>query len=247
MTTMIWRDSPYAAHYFEQERPYLSAGLKQAVGPKALQVGTQIEQSLIDDLDLPFLLRTSQQSSNPAEVRADPAFLPFEPDSFAMVILPHVLERHSLPHQVLREAHRILMSEGHIVLTGFNPASLAGTQRLLRPNAVLSGRYYSVQRVVDWLQLLGFEIVASAMYQYAPLLKSPRLRRGFGFLESVGDRWLPMFGGGYMITAKKRDAGATMVGRLRFNTPKRQLRGATQVRASVNGSEKVVLTENSSE
>ncbi|RBP51628.1 class I SAM-dependent methyltransferase [Arenicella xantha] len=241
---MTWRDSPYAEHYFEQESPYLSAGLKQAVGPKALQVGTQVEQSLIDDLDLPFLLRTSQQMSNPSEVRADPAFLPFSPDSFAMVIMPHVLERHSLPHQVLREAHRVLMPEGHIVLTGFNPASCVGIQRLVRPKAVLSGRYYTVSRVVDWLQLLGFEIVASSMYQYAPLLQSPKLRRGCRFVESIGDRWLPMFGGAYMITAKKREPASTLVGRIRFNTRKRQMHGATApARASMTGSEKVLLTQ----
>ena len=240
---MIWRDSPYATHYFEQERAYLRSGLKQAVGPKALQVGTQIEQAIIDDLDLPFLLRTSQQISNPAEVRADPAFMPFSPDSFAMVILPHVLERHSLPHQVLREAHRVLMPEGHIVLTGFNPASCLGMQRLLRPKAVLSGRYYTVGRVVDWLQLLGFEIVASSIYQYAPLFQSARLRRSCQFLESIGDRWLPMLGGGYMITAKKREASGTLVGRVRFSSPKRQLRGSTaSLQASMNGSEKNFVT-----
>lgn len=231
-----WRHSDYASHYFATEQPYLNAGLKQAVGPKALQIGTQIDQQLIDALELPYLVRTTQYVQQNADLISDPAFLPFAPNSFAMVVLPHVLERHSIPHQVLREAHRVLMSEGHIVITGFNPTSLLGVQRFLRPKAVMQGRYYTVKRVTDWLQLLGFEVVASAMFQYAPLSRRARVMRSLRFLESVGDRWLPMFGGGYMITAKKRDVGMNLVGRVRFRSSKPKL--AAAVRASAPRSSK---------
>lgn len=218
----LWRHSEYASHYFAAERPHLQSGLRQAIGPMALQIGHQIEQQVVDELDLPFLLRTSEREDADADVRSDPAFLPFSPDTFSTVVLPHVLDWHRLPHQVLREAHRVLMSEGHIVLTGFNPMSLLGLQRVLRPKAVERGRYYTSRRVIDWLQLLSFEVVASSMFQYSPLSNSPRVQRTFAFLESVGDRWLPMLGGGYMIVARKRDAGTTMVGQLRFkqNKPK---------------------------
>lgn len=218
-----WRNNVYAQQYFSCEREFLSSGLRQAIGPIALQLGQQLDQSVIDELDLPFLVRTSRTADGPGDVAADPAFLPFDQDSFAMVILPHTLERHLQPHQVLREAHRVMMSEGHIVVTGFNPMSFMGLQRFLRPDAVAHGRYYTPKRVIDWLQLLGFEVVASSMFQYAPLSKKPGMRRSLRFLESIGDRWLPMFGGGYMIAAKKRDAGTTMVGRLKFKTSKRKL------------------------
>ncbi len=230
----LWRHSEYAAHFFAAERPYLQSGLRQAIGPIALQIGNQIEQLVVDELDLPYLLRTSERDDTAAGVRSDPAFLPFNPDSFSTVILPHVLEWHRLPHQVLREAHRVLMSEGHIVLTGFNPMSFLGMQRVLRPRAVEHGRYYTPKRVIDWLQLLGFEVVASSMFQYAPLSSSPRVQRSFAFLESIGDRWLPMFGGGYMIAAKKRDAGTTPVGRVRFKQSKPKLAArATSAQTSV--------------
>jgi hypothetical protein len=143
------------------------------------------------------------------------------------VVLPHILEVHELPHQVLREAHRVLMPEGHIVLTGFNPNSLLGLQRWLRPTSVCAGRYYSIRRVIDWLQLLGFDVVGSSMFHYAPLSGSKRLKNTFQFLESVGDRWLPMAGGGYMISAKKREGSATMVGRLKYTAKKSKLVAAT--------------------
>jgi len=42
------------------------------------------------------------------------------------------------------------------------------------------------------------------------------------FLEHVGDRWLPMFGGGYMINAKKKDHGMTLVAKPRFVKSKKK-------------------------
>ncbi len=229
ITSQDWHSSEYAARYFSCERPYLATGLRQAIGPSVLQIGEYLEQSVVAELDLPFLVRSRCEQGESADLIADPAFLPFEPDSFAAIVLPHVLEGHQLPHQVLREAHRVLMSEGHIVITGFNPLSLMGAQRLLRPKAVCNGRYYTVKRVTDWLQLLGLEVVASSTFQYAPLFKSNRLRNTFHFLEAIGERWLPMTGGGYMITAKKREASGTLVGRVRFKAAKRKL-----VRASAS-------------
>jgi len=218
-----WRESEYAKRYFDAERSHISAGLRQAVGPTVLQIGRRLPESAVDDFDLPFLLKTNEFIDGSSDLIVDPAFLPFSSDVFSTVVLPHVLEHHALPHQVLREAHRVLMPEGHIVLTGFNPGSLIGLQRWLRPKAVCPGRYYSVRRVIDWLQLLGFEVVSSSMFHYSPVLRSEKLKNTFQFLESVGDRWLPMLGGGYMISAKKRDAGATLVGRTRFKIAKPKL------------------------
>ena len=225
----MWQDSSYAKRYFDIERPFLDAGLRQSIGPCVLQVGQYLPSAIVDDFDLPTLVKAFSSDSSRLNqgdshgVVADPAFLPFEPEAFSTVVLPHVLERHKLPHQVLREAHRVLMPEGHIVLTGFNPNSLMGLQRWLRPASVCAGRYYSVRRVIDWLQLLGFDVVGSSMFHYSPLSRSKRLKRSMHFFESVGDRWLPMIGGGYMISAKKRDPGVTPVGRVKFKKNKRKL------------------------
>ncbi len=228
-----WHVSEYASRYFDIERPFLDAALRSSVGPTVLQVGQYLSASVVEDFDLPLLIKalSSGQGSEPdagfSSVAADPAFLPFEPEAFSTVVLPHVLERHKLPHQVLREAHRVLMPEGHIVLTGFSPNSFIGLQRWLRPSAVCPGKYYSIGRVIDWLQLLGFEVVSRSMFHYAPISRSKRLRKTFGFFESAGDRWLPMVGGGYMISAKKRDPGSTLVGRVKLKKSKRKLVAAT--------------------
>ncbi len=215
MTPSDWRQSDYATPYFRAQRSFLQQGLRQAVGPCVLQLGDMLDTTLVDELDLPRVIRLHSELSEdrPIELVADPAFLPFDVDTFSTVLLPHVIEMNELPHQVLREAHRVLMPEGHLVLTGFNPASFIGLQRWINKRAVPPGRYYSTRRVIDWLQLLGFEVTASAIFHYAPISRRARLQRGFAFLESIGNRWLPMTGGAYMICAKKRVAGSTLIGK----------------------------------
>lgn len=231
--SVTWASTDYGEAFFANERDYLSAGLRQAIGPTTLQIGSMLDEDLVTKLDLPFSLKIqmgaepSAHSQAMADIAADPAFLPFSPDSFSTVLLPHVLEVHSLPHQVLREAHRVLQGEGYVVITGLNPASLLGLQRWLRPKSALPGRYYTAGRVIDWLHVLGFEVVASSMFQYAPLSSKPKMRKAVGFLESVGDRWLPMLGGGYMITAKKKWAAGTMVGFKKKRKRKPKLATAT--------------------
>jgi SAM-dependent methyltransferase len=231
-TRANWCSSEYATRYFEIERAFIDAGLRQSVGPSVLQLGQCLPKFVVGNLDLPFLITANKSADGSSDIVVDPAFLPFSNEVFSTVVLPHVLEMHELPHQVLREAHRVMMPEGHVVLTGFNPLSLLGVQRWLRPNTVSPGRYYPVRRVTDWLQLLGFEVVASSVFQYAPLTKSNRLKSAFQFLESVGDRWLPIAGGGYMISAKKRESGAIMVGRSRFKATAPKLVSATVAKDS---------------
>ena len=232
----VWQSSDYARQVFETERSFLELAMRQALGPSTLQVGGMLDESVIEDCDLPYLVRSSANMNNFGDVidmHADPAFLPFAPESFSTVVLPHVLEGHELPHQVLREAHRVLRPEGHLVLSGFNPISLLGTQRWLNRRAVFKGHYYSAKRVIDWLQLLGFDVVASAAYQYAPLSKSERIRKSTQFLESIGDRWLPMTGGGYMITAKRRDVGMTLVGKVKNKKSKRASLATSPVKTAL--------------
>lgn len=213
-----WLASEYAEQYLQCETNNLENALRQVSGPRVLQLGNLINTTIIKEIDFPQHVVANIDTDPIADccLQLDPAFLPFQEDLLSTVILPHVLERHKLHHQVLREAHRILMPEGHIILTGFNPFSMMGLQRLIFKRAVCPGSYFSIKRASDWLQLLGFEIVASATFQYAPLIKNTRLRKIFSFLNPIGDRWLPMLGGGYMITARKKQSTGTLVGRLDF-------------------------------
>ena len=97
----------------------------------------------------------------------------------------------------------------------------------------MSGKYYTTRRVIDWLQLLGFEVVTCSMYHFSPLSKRPPSRKMFTFFESVGARWLPMLGGAYMIIAKKREVGMTLIGRAKYSGKKTKLAAAAPAKTSL--------------
>jgi len=55
--------------------------------------------------------------------------LPFASQSIDLLVLPHALEFADDPHHVLREVERVLMPEGQLVISGFNPISLWGLRQ----------------------------------------------------------------------------------------------------------------------
>ena len=50
----------------------------------------------------------------------DYANLPIEENTIDVMVLPHTLDFSADPHRLLREAERVLIGEGHIVIISFN-------------------------------------------------------------------------------------------------------------------------------
>lgn len=143
--------------------------------------------------------------------------LPFATQSIDLVVMPHVLEFAEEPHQVLREVDRVLVPEGQIVLAGFNPASLWGLrQKLSRigvaPFLPRQRQFISLRRLKDWLKLLSFEVSRGRFGCYAPWARSERWLGRWRFMEKAGDRWWPVLGSVYLVTAIKRVRGMRLVG-----------------------------------
>ncbi|HET9645772.1 MAG TPA: methyltransferase domain-containing protein [Burkholderiaceae bacterium] len=149
--------------------------------------------------------------------------LPFPSQSLDLVVLPHALELAGDPHETLREVERVLMPEGRVVILGFNPASLWGLrQRLGRVRQAFGGRaplflpkteeMIGYWRMRDWLRLLSFEIEGGRFGCYRPAMRSQRWLDRFGWIESTGDRWWPVFGAVYFLLAVKRVRGMRLVG-----------------------------------
>jgi SAM-dependent methyltransferase len=147
-------------------------------------------------------------------LRADFRDLPLASNSADLIVLPHVLEFSSNPHQILREAARALRPEAQLVISGFNPWSLWGVRRTFdfRGNDYpWSGHFINLPRLKDWLALLGFEIAAGRMGCYAPPCAKPHWLRRFAFMEEAGDRWWPIAGGVYFVQAVKRVRGLRLI------------------------------------
>ena len=176
-----------------------------------------------------FDLRDANHAGVPQEIESfigDPAALPVATDTLDVLLLPHVMEFVDQPHEVLREADRTLIPEGHLVIVGFNPWSLWGIGRLFlgwRSAAPWRGRFLSVFRLKDWLALLGFDTLAVRNYAFRPPFQHAGIMERLRFLEGAGQRWWPGLGGGYVLIARKRVATLTPI-RPRWR-PRRNLAG----------------------
>lgn len=133
--------------------------------------------------------------------------LPMKSDSIDIMLLPHVLEFSSNPHQVLREIERVLIAEGHVVILGFNPWSIWNITRLFlfwTKQAPWNAQFFSAHRITDWLALLGFDVVQRQAYFFKPPIQSEQVSIKMAFLEKLGQRFWPNLGAGYVLVARKR-------------------------------------------
>ncbi len=133
--------------------------------------------------------------------------LPVQANAIDVVMLPHTLEFAPNPHGVLREAERILIGEGHLLILGFNPWSFFGLYRRAlnwRGDAPWSGHFLSLSRLKDWLGLLGFDIERVLRASFRPPIASPRWHQRLAFLERLGAHFWPMTSNVYGVLARKR-------------------------------------------
>ncbi|MGO1297208.1 MAG: class I SAM-dependent methyltransferase [Vibrio sp.] len=142
---------------------------------------------------------------NPAHnVIADYYDLPFLEKSIDVVILSHQLDFCHDPHRLLREVDRVLIDDGSLIITGFNPVSWMGAERLLpwkKKNLPWSGRMFTPTRVKDWLGLLNYQVVSCDQYATFPI---HRYRTMWTWLENTLGGWGARFGYLYFIVARKR-------------------------------------------
>lgn len=157
-----------------------------------------------------------------ADLRAEPESLPFRSNSIDNLLLQHVLERSRDPHQLLREAERVLSADGKIILCCFNPFSLWGLRRLFswQDSPPWDGHFFSQTRIRDWLALLNFEVTEQHKMLFRPPFRHSRWLQGSLFMERWGRRLWPWLGGVSVMVAAKRTIPLTPV---RENWRKRRL------------------------
>ncbi len=131
--------------------------------------------------------------------------LPIQSDSVDAVLLPHTLDYSDRPHAILREADRILRSDGHLVVLGFRPGGLWGLRRLIPGAGMPPGADHLVsdRRLRDWLQLLNMRIQASTGYFFRWPLPTQKGQASPKW-ESRGRRWWPEVSACYLLAAQKR-------------------------------------------
>lgn len=205
-----WLVSPQARYILNWEQARIDDAISDVFGFNALQIGL-CELDLLQANRIP--LRQRAGDSGQIDVCCDPAALPFAAHSIDLVVLPHLLEFREDAHQILREVERILIPEGQVVITGFNPFSLWGSRRRLdrSGNYPWNGRYLSLPRLKDWLQLLGFEPDRGELGCFAPAVEQAYWLERWHPIENIGRRWWPFAGGVYILRAIKRTYGMRLI------------------------------------
>lgn len=210
-TLARWFQTPLGLRLLESELAWYDAELADVFGFNALQLGLA-EIDFLRGNRIPMHARVGIEG--PMQLRADIADLPIATGEVDLVILPHTLEFSPNPHQVLREAQRILRPEGHLLMSCFNPWSLWGLARAFRGRSgdfPWCGQFIGLPRTKDWLALLGFDSVAGRMTAYTPPFSSEQWHRRLRFMEPAGDRWWPFAGGVYFLHGIKRVSGIRLI------------------------------------
>ena len=212
-----WLETSQGQYVLQWEQAQYDLLVADIFGFKAVQLGLP-QHDFLRANRMPFRFHCDGKLPARAGLIAKPHFLPFANASIDLVILPHVLEFDAAPHQILREVERVLVPEGQVVVTGFNPFSLWGVRRKFTRKKSLPdskgiapwrGQYLSILRLKDWFALLGFETHAGSFGCYAPPV-SHGLQR-WRFMELAGNRWWPYAGATYIIQAIKRVHGMRLI------------------------------------
>jgi SAM-dependent methyltransferase len=214
-----WLDTHAGRHALKWEQGQFDAAVADLFGFHALQCGLTRMDCLRENR-MPHRVRVAHPDDSPAasDIRVDHyEALPFATQSLDLVVLPHVLEFSTDPHQILREVDRVLRPEGRIIVSGFNPVSLWGAGQLLgrsvgRPFLPANLRFIGIPRLRDWFKLLGFEHEIGRYGCYGPPCTSARWIERTRFMERAGDRWWPICGAVYLVSAVKRVRGMRLVG-----------------------------------
>ena len=185
-----------------------------------------------------FLLGQEMPDADPGQAaldaRIDYAALPIASDSSDLVVLAHALSQTAQPHALLREAHRVLIPDGKLVIIDFNPVSLWGLRHLFQSwleDAPWAGHYYTARRLKDWASLLGFELLQHRRTGHIlPLGFSALIRRSRLFSKFSG-RWLDFSGAVNLLVFEKATIPLTPVRSRRWVSPR--LLGPKVARPSV--------------
>ncbi|MBQ4830613.1 methyltransferase domain-containing protein [Alteromonas sp. CI.11.F.A3] len=160
--------------------------------------------------------------------------LPFSENSIDGFLLANELDFAQDPHEILREVDRVITQSGYVIISGFNPLSLAGIAKFLpvkRDNKLHDARFFTSYRIKDWLQLLGFEIVEQRQIMFSTLFFEQRWDYSKNIQHWLS-AYLPWCSAMYVILARKRVMPMTAI------RPKLQLKrqfspvGAASARTS---------------
>ena len=198
-----WGDLPKGAYYREALEGELKPWLAKMYGFHLLKIGNLSAEINAESCAISHQVNVSLNSKT-AQVRADPLHLPFAGKSVDACLLAHTLGWCPDPHRLLQEVDRVLIDDGWLIMSGFNPISLLGVGKTIpfvRRSLAVKSRMFTLMRQLDWLSILNFEVLHYSRFRVLPWTKQG------GKLLSTH---LPALGCMQLIVARKRTIPLTL-------------------------------------
>lgn len=207
-----WLSRPVGKRFLELEQQRLNLILPTLFGYDAILIGepnfaTCMQVSKIKNQ---FLINEDlrvEPAANPSLVIARQDRLPIGSTLIDLIYLAHCLEFSANPHAVLREAHRVLRADGHLVISMFNPLSMWGMWKGVAKfghDAPWKANFMSIVKLKDWLALLGFDIMQVHYFGFNLPVNKSNNSSHLSLFERYGQKMELPFGAAYLIEASKR-------------------------------------------
>lgn len=201
-----WLQSPLGRELLAIEEEMLEPILARVFGYHILQLGC-CTQSMLGESPVghKFFFTPFHTTGSRFPVASN-EFLPLSNESVDAVLIHHALDFTPDSHRLLREAARVVMPGGKLLIIGFNPASTWGLRKVFQWKNSLpwSGRFISSGRVCDWLKLLDFSIDKVAHSGYLLPVNNLKMVAIAQKLEGLGRRFQLPVGAVYSIVACKQ-------------------------------------------
>lgn len=215
MEIQRWAQTPSGRAILSEQQAQLDLLLQSLFGYHLLELSSLSQDLMSSNSPINHRFRLSPVAQKGVGALCEPEQLPLDGDSIDVVLLHHMLEFSSNPHQVLREANRVLIARGYLIIIGFNPFSLQGFYRSLAQwlssNPFWRRHTLRPGRVMDWLHLLDCEPVSLQRGFYRPPLNHEKALSMLNFWETMC-RFLKLpFGGYYILMACKQRLSVTPI------------------------------------
>ncbi|GMG88688.1 class I SAM-dependent methyltransferase [Biformimicrobium ophioploci] len=202
-----WFSSNLGNELLSQELAVAQPLIEQFFGYHLLQASVAPDVDLAASSRINHRFRLSPVAEASGEAVADLNHLPLPEGSVDVVVLHHLLDFAEDPHQLLREAARVLIPNGHLVLIGFSPYSLMGIYRAVgrvfssRPH--FRGNSLSLSRVTDWMKFLDLQPgnIEKGFFRWP--VQHGEILAQTSWMERQAARWRLPWGGFYLIVARK--------------------------------------------
>ncbi|HCH24982.1 MAG TPA: hypothetical protein DE179_11880 [Oceanospirillaceae bacterium] len=202
-----WLLSPLGQSLLAAENHEIASHLKHCFGVYRVHVGPGADTSVQLSANMPRTILLGAHAGMDTQVIMDPHNLPLANDSVQALVIQHVFDIAQDPHDMLREAARVVMPGGRMIICGFNPYSSWGMWRAMRMHRGYPWQYrfLSAQRLQDWLSLLNFKVVECGRSFYRLPINNHKWLQRTVKMERFGQGLVKRFGAVYVMSAIKQE------------------------------------------